>query len=388
MPSFINTIKFRAADLFSQWRALPRDQQVKIAGGLGAAAALAVTVSVWLVVFRGGGASRGNELQGAVVLYSSVDQPLLAPIVGEFEKATGVRVKMVTDTEATKTTGLIERLLAERASPRADVWWSNEMLGSQSLADRGVLESFASKSEADFPRGWPAELRAEDKTWYGFALRARVIAYNTNRVAKQDAPKTLRDLTASRWAGRIGMARPQFGTTRAFVASVVAANGYDAALEFFEALRDNQIRLFDGNSTVIRALSDGEIDIGLTDSDDALAGKGHNWPVDFNFEQVDPPQKKFKGLPSNGPLLLPNTVGIVRGCPHPNEARKLADFILSARAEEMLATSEAKNVPIRDSLAKKLGVPPMPEGAQVTPKELATALAEADRVIERVFPVK
>ncbi|MFA6045155.1 MAG: extracellular solute-binding protein [Phycisphaerales bacterium] len=388
MPSFIDTIKFKVSDLFSQWRALPRDRQVKIASALGAAAVVAVTVSVWLVLFRSGGASRGNEVGGDVVLYSSVDQPLLAPIVGEFEKSTGVRVKMVTDTEATKTTGLIERLLAERNSPRADVWWSNEMLGSQSLADRGVLESFASKSETDFPRGWPEQLRAPDKTWYGFALRARVIAYNTYRVGKQDAPKALRDLTASRWAGRIGMARPQFGTTRAFVASVVAANGYDAAREFFEALRDNQVRLYDGNSTVMRALSDGEIDIGLTDSDDALAGKANNWPVDFNFEQVDPPKKKFKGLPSNGPLLLPNTVGIVRGCPHPNEARKLADFILSAKVEEMLATSEAKNVPIRDSLAKKLGMPPMPDGAQVTPKELAKALPDADRLIELVFPVK
>jgi iron(III) transport system substrate-binding protein len=388
VPSFIDTIKFKVSDLFSQWRALPRDRQVKIASALGAAAVVAVTVSVWLVLFRSGGASRGNEVGGDVVLYSSVDQPLLAPIVGEFEKSTGVRVKMVTDTEATKTTGLIERLLAERNSPRADVWWSNEMLGSQSLADRGVLESFASKSETDFPRGWPEQLRAPDKTWYGFALRARVIAYNTYRVGKQDAPKALRDLTASRWAGRIGMARPQFGTTRAFVASVVAANGYDAAREFFEALRDNQVRLYDGNSTVMRALSDGEIDIGLTDSDDALAGKANNWPVDFNFEQVDPPKKKFKGLPSNGPLLLPNTVGIVRGCPHPNEARKLADFILSAKVEEMLATSEAKNVPIRDSLAKKLGMPPMPDGAQVTPKELAKALPDADRLIELVFPVK
>lgn len=388
MASFFQQIKFKAADLVSQWRALPRDRQVRIAGGLGAAAVAALTVSAWVFVFSKDGASRGNELRGDVVLYSSVDQPLLAPIVGEFEKATGVRVKMVTDTEATKTTGLIERLITERTSPRADVWWSNEMLGTQSLADRGVLESFISKSEADFPRGWPEPLRAADKTWYGFALRARVIAYNTNRVSRQDAPRALRDLTASRWAGRVGMARPQFGTTRALVAGVIAADGLDAAREFFEALRDNQVRLYDGNSTVVRALSDGEIDIGLTDSDDALAGQANNWPVDFNFEQIDPAKKQFKGLPSRGPLLLPSTVGIVRGCPHPNEAHKLADFILSARVEELLATSEARNVPIRDSLAKKLNMPPMPDGAPVTPAALARALPDADRLVEQVFPVK
>ncbi len=388
VANFTNRIKFMLEDTLSQWRALPKERQQRIAGGLAAAAVVAIALSTWLVFLSGKGSARGNELGGDVVLYSSVDAPILGPIVGEFEKATGVRVRLVTDTEATKTTGLIERLLTERNSPRADVWWSNEMLGSQTLADRGVLETYASKSEGDFPQGWPQTLRAADRTWYGFALRARVIAFNVNRVSGRDAPKALRDLTASRWAGKIGMARPQFGTTRAFVASLVAAHGFDEARGFLESLRDNQVRLYDGNSSVVRALSDGEIEIGLTDSDDVLAGKANNWPVDFNFEQIDDGKKQIKGLSSDGPLLLPNTVGVVRGCPHPNEARKLADFILSARVEEMLAQSEAKNVPIREGLAKRLGMPLMPEGSQVTPKDLAKALPDADKLVEMLFPLK
>ncbi|MBI1189190.1 MAG: extracellular solute-binding protein [Tepidisphaera sp.] len=388
MPSLFRQLSFKTRDLISQFRALPGERQWRIAGGLAGASVLAVCVATWLVFFSSDGAARGNELKGDVVLYTSVDQPLLAPIIGAFEKDTGVKVKMITDTEATKTTGLIERLIAERSSPRADVWWSNEMLGTQSLDDRGILETYASKSEADFPHGWPELLRASDKTWYGFALRARVIAYNTNRVAKSEAPKAIRELTPSRWAGKVGMARPQFGTSRAFIASLVALHGADAARDYLQALSDNQVRLYDGNSAVVRALSTGEIDIGLTDSDDALEGIGQNWPIQFNFEQVDPPKKQIKGLPSEGPLLLPNTVGVVRGCPHPNEARKLADFLLSARVEEMLATSEARNVPIRPALAKKLGMQPIPEGAPVSARDLSKALPEADRIIEQLFPVK
>lgn len=388
MASFFRSIQFKAEDLLSQWRALPRERQVRIAGGLAAASLLTICVATWLVFFSKDGAARGNELGGDVVLYTSVDQPLLAPIIGEFEKDTGVRVRMVTDTEATKTTGLVERLIAERSSPRADVWWSNEMLGTQTLDDRGILETYASKSESDFPKGWPELLRASGKTWYGFALRARVIAYNTNRVAKGQAPKAIRELTASKYAGKVGMARPQFGTTRAFVASLVALHGAEVAREYLQALSDNQVRLYDGNSAVVRALSTGEIDVGLTDSDDALEGIGQNWPIEFNYEQFDPPKKPVKGLPSQGPLLLPNTVGIVRGCPHPNEARKLADFLLSARVEELLAQSEARNLPIRPALAKRLNMDAMPEGAPVSARELAKALPEADRIIEQVFPVK
>src|SRR4051794_13375114 len=79
-----------------------------------------------------------------VVLYTSIDQPIAAPIVREFERQTGIKVTLVTDTEATKSVGLAERLRAEKANPQADVWWSNECFHTINLADEGVLAQYES----------------------------------------------------------------------------------------------------------------------------------------------------------------------------------------------------------------------------------------------------
>ncbi|MBN1964808.1 MAG: ABC transporter substrate-binding protein, partial [Anaerolineae bacterium] len=63
----------------------------------------------------------------AVVVYVSVDQPHAEPVLARFEEQTGIDVQAVYDTEATKTTGLVTRLYAEREQPQADVFWSSEI---------------------------------------------------------------------------------------------------------------------------------------------------------------------------------------------------------------------------------------------------------------------
>src|SRR5688572_31906983 len=69
-----------------------------------------------------------------VVVYTSVDQPVAEPILREFEKRTGIKVDVQTDTEATKSAGLAARLQAEKANPQADVWWGNEIFHTINLA--------------------------------------------------------------------------------------------------------------------------------------------------------------------------------------------------------------------------------------------------------------
>lgn len=300
-----------------------------------------------------------------VVLYSSVDDHILRPIVERFERRSGIRVLLQGDTEATKTTALVLRLLAEREKPRADVWWSNEPLGTIRLAREGLLEPGSAPADADFPEGWPAAMRDAGGTWHGFASRARVIVYNTQRVA--EAPRTLEALADPAWKGRVGMARPQFGTTRAHMAALVAACGPEALRSWLVRMKANGLRLYDGNSTVVRAVAQGEIDIGLTDTDDVFAGLREGWPVAMAFEEaVETP-----GLCSRGPLLLPNTAGILRGAPHPREARELLDYILSAEVERLLAEHESRHIPVRPLLAAELDLPRAPRATDHGAETLA-----------------
>lgn len=379
---------YRLREWYDRWKALPLRTRGGIAAGLMALMVVSLSLSLWLFLSKGS-AAHGEDSSGEVVLYTSSDAPIARPVVAEFERVSGLKVLLVTDTEATKTTGLVERLIAEKDKPRCDVWWSNEALGSIALAKAGVLEPFASKAEAELGGRWPGEFRAADRTWYGFALRARVIAFHSGRIARANAPTRLRDLLKAEWSGRVGMARPQFGTTRMHVAALLALHGEQATREYLTGLRDNGLRLYDGNSAVVRAISNGEIEVGLTDTDDVLAARREGWPVDFCFESMDKPgAARAPGLPSVGPVVIPNTVGMVRGCPHPNEARRLTDFLLSAAAEEMLATGDSRTVPIRAELAKKLGMPQIPDAAAVRMDDVGPRLGQADRLIGEVFPLQ
>ena len=72
-----------------------------------------------------------------VVVYTSVDQNFAEPILAEFEAASGIDVQPVFDVEAAKTTGLVNRIIAEKDRPQADVWWSGECAQTIDLARLG-----------------------------------------------------------------------------------------------------------------------------------------------------------------------------------------------------------------------------------------------------------
>ena len=61
-----------------------------------------------------------------VVVYTSVDQVFSEPVLKDFEKETGIKVKAVYDTEETKSTGVLNRLIAEKDNPQCDVFWSGD----------------------------------------------------------------------------------------------------------------------------------------------------------------------------------------------------------------------------------------------------------------------
>lgn len=90
---------------------------------------------------------RKNE----VVIYTSLDQVFSEPILQAFEKNTGIKVKISYDVEATKTTGLVNRLIAEKDNPQADVFWNSEIARTILLKNEGILALYFSSSAEDIP---------------------------------------------------------------------------------------------------------------------------------------------------------------------------------------------------------------------------------------------
>ncbi len=301
-----------------------------------------------------------------VVVYTSVDQVYSEPILKAYEAQTGVKVKAVFDVEAAKTTGLVTRLEAEMARPQADVFWNNEFAQTISLAGKGVLEAYQSPSSSSIQEGF----KDGKGYWAGMGGRARVFIVNTNLVKPADYPSSIDDLLDSRRpAASIGIANPLFGTTATHAAALYATRGAGSAREFYQALRAREIRLVDGNSVVRDLVANGQLAFGLTDTDDAAEAIARGAPV----KVVVPDQDK------GGTLVIPGSVGLIAGAPHPAEAKALIDYLLSSETENALIRSGGCQASVR------AGGSPVGDPAFAGIKVMPVSLADVQSMLPRAL---
>lgn len=301
-----------------------------------------------------------------VVVYTSVDQVVSEPVLRDFEKQTGITVRAVFDTEETKSTGVLNRLVAEADHPQADVFWSGDPVRPFVLVKRGLVERYVSPNAA----GIPAQFKAEDGTWTGFAARARVLLVNRDKLGPATPPSSIQELADPRWRGQTAIANPVFGTTTMQAASWFAMWGDDTAKAFFGKLRANDINVASSNGEVKRLVASGEVTFGLTDTDDAHEAITDKAPVFVVYPDQD----------AAGTLVMPTAVVIVTGGPHPDRAKQLVDYLLTAPVEQKLAASAAQ-MPLRAGVA-------VPEGVRRV-SDVKTTTADYARVadtMERIQP--
>ncbi len=284
----------------------------------------------------------GNGATPEVVVYTSTDQVEARRILDGFEKETGIRVRPVFDTEAQKTTGLAMKLLAEAERPVADVFWNNELSRTIMLLERNVLTPYASPAAADIPAEW----KDAGGAWASFSWRARVLVYNTELVQADEAPRTLEALSEAKWRGKVGIANPLFGTTSAHTAALAGALGEEAALDYFRRLKANGVVVFEGNSVVRDAVARGEVLVGLTDTDDVLAGKANGMSVDLVYLDQGPEEI--------GTLLVGNSVALVAGAPNETEGKRLIDYLLSLQVEKAFGGPSKGRFPVRGTDGPKV----------------------------------
>lgn len=308
-----------------------------------------------------------------VVVYTSHDQIYSEPILKGFEEKSGIRVKAVYDVEATKTTGIVNRLIAEKENPRCDVFWNNEIGRTIILKRRGLLSSYRCPSAGDIP----ARFKDPEGYWTGFAARARVIIYNKEMVNPDEIPYSIFDFTKTRWQGQFAMANPLFGTTATHAAALFSYLGDERAKKYFTDLKLNKVIIAEGNSVVKDQVANGQVKAGLTDTDDVnmalLAGK----PVGM----VYPDQEGM------GALLIPNTVSLITKCPNPEGGKKLIDYLLSRDVESRLSFSESVQIPVRSNIKKPESVPSFDSinAMNVSYDKIADRMEDAAIYLQKVF---
>jgi len=174
-----------------------------------------------------------------------------------------------------------------------------------------------------------------------------VLIYNTEQVPSDEAPTSLLDLTTPRWKGKICLGTPTLGTMATHHAALFQIWGADAAEDYFRALKANDVHIVTGNTAVRDAVARGEFPVGVIDTSDAFEAIADGAPLSI----VYPDQDTF------GTLVIPNTVALVAGAPHPENGRAFIDYLLRPETERTLAESRSAQMPLHAGVAVPPGLP-------------------------------
>lgn len=308
----------------------------------------------------------GVGTERTVVVYVSHDQVFSEPILKDFERETGITVRAVYDTEETKSAGAMNRLIAEKGNPQADVYWANEPVRAEVLRQQRIAAPYVSPG-AD---GIPATFRDPNGYWTGFAARARVLVVHRDVNPK---PASVLAYTDPRWRGKAVIANPLFGTTTDQMAALFVHWGDERGRSFMQAIRDNGVKLSPSNGDSADLVARGAFVFSLVDSDDAVNRMQQKEPIELIYPDQGPDEI--------GCLIVPNAAVLIAGAPHPDAAKRLIDYLLSKDTERKLALSDAAQIPLHPDVA-----PPAQLRSLATLKVMAVNYAEVAAKLQAIQP--
>lgn len=285
-----------------------------------------------------------------LIIYSGRSKSLVEPLIEEFEKETGIRVRV----RYGDTSQLAVALLEEGRRSPADLFWAQDGGALGVLSNRGM---FARLPQSMIDKT-PELFRSGDGTWVATSGRARVVAYNPDRVSRDELPESIYDLADPKWSNRLGWA-PQNASFQTFISAMVEMDGRDRVMEWLRAIRAGGAKSYRSNVPIIQALAAGEIDVGIT-----------NHYYLLRFKQTDeafPVEQKF--LKAGDPANFVNVAGagILSTARNTAGAEKFIDFLLSPRGQEFF-TNEVYEYPVIDPVSPNPALLPLSELLEIMPQ--------------------
>ena len=284
---------------------------------------------VWAIISR-----RASD---ALVVYCTHDLVYAEPVLEEFTRRTGIQVTIVGDTEATKSLGLIERLLREGDQSPCDLFWNNEVLGTIRLQRQGLLAPYIGLASQRIPE----RFKDREGDWHGFAGRMRVwiTREGESSLGKEGSPSELHASPfiphlSSTDLSLVAIAKPLYGTTFTQFAMLWKLRGPAATKREHQSLVDRHCRFVAGNAMVRDMVAGGSCDYGMTDTDDVFAARDAGYKVDMHPIRID-----------GKTLCIPNTVALLKSSDRSDEARRLLEYLLSEEVELQLAKT-ARQIPL------------------------------------------
>jgi iron(III) transport system substrate-binding protein len=285
------------------------------------------------------GCSLGASPQ-SITVYSGRSEELVGPLIERFETSTGVNV----DVRYGDTAELASTILEEGANSPADVYFAQDAGALGAVAQAGLLDALPPTTLERVP----AAFRSPQGHWVGVSGRARVVVYDSRELSEADLPDSILDFTDPAWRGRLGWA-PTNGSFQAFVTALRVLEGEDAARDWLEGIVANEPRAYEGNTQIVQAVADGEIDAGFVN---------HYYLMRFLSEQGESFPARNYFMPGSDPGSLVNVAGagILASSDAKDAARRFVEFLLNDESQAYFA-EETFEYPLVTGVAGPAGMP-------------------------------
>jgi iron(III) transport system substrate-binding protein len=191
---------------------------------------------------------------GQLTVYVGRAEDLIAPLIEQFTADTGIEVSA----RYASTPELNALLLEEGENTPAQVFLSQDAGALGSLSNAGLLTPLPERITSLIPDGFTSV----DGSWVGVTGRARVIAYDSERLSADQVPDSVDDLTSADWNGQIAFA-PGNASMQSFVTALRVLEGEDAARAWVSGMSENAPVLTESNNATLDLVNAGTVELGL-----------------------------------------------------------------------------------------------------------------------------
>jgi iron(III) transport system substrate-binding protein len=298
---------------------------------------LVFAIPLLMATVSGAGAIGMDQI---VNVYSSRHYPLDKIIYGNFEKATGIRVNVVSG----NVNALFERLKREGRNSPADVLITVDA-GNLGRAQAGGL--FQPMKSDIVAKAVPAHLREPNGLWTGLTMRARVIMYAKDRV-KPSQLSTYESLADPKWKGKLLVRSSNSIYNQSLVASMIAVHGADEAADWAKGVVANMARKpKGGDRDQIKAVMAGEGDIAISNTYYlGLMSESKNAEDRAAIEKIG---VFFPNQGNRGAHVNVSGAGLTKYAPHKASGTKLIEFLVSKEVQELVAKHNYE-YPVREDV--------------------------------------
>jgi iron(III) transport system substrate-binding protein len=258
--------------------------------------------------------TEGAKKEGSLVFYTTFPTEYAEQLIAPFKREYGIKVEVW----RARSEIVLRKVIAEARAggPSADVI---TIISPQEEALR--RENLLQEIHSPFHKDLVHSAVPAHREWVATLQHVFVQAYNTDKVRKEDLPKTYQDLLAPKWKGKLAIE----GDDHEWMSSVISDMGEAEGVRFFRDLvARNGLSVRSGHPLLTNLVASGEVPLALT-------------VYQYSVEQA-----KKKGSPIDWFVIgramsISNAVGVARRAPHPHAALLFYDYLIGAEGQRMLA---------------------------------------------------